>query len=256
MGFKFHRNFRIDPNPPPRYSGSMTGRQIEGLGWGEIRSGLRASGYGRLGLLLTGAECQDLRALYADSSRFRSRVEMERFRFGQGEYQYFAYPLPDLVARLRRALYARLAGLANEWMEALGLAAEYPADLDAFLDRCHRRGQKRPTPLLLRYRAGGYNCLHQDLYGEIAFPFQVIVCLSRPGDEFTGGELLLVEQRPRAQSAGRALRLEQGEAVAITTRYRPVKGARGWYRTNFRHGVSPVASGERYTLGIIFHDGN
>ena len=233
----------------------MTARQIEGLGWPEIRSSLWAKGYGRLGALLTRGECEDLRALYADSSRFRSRIEMERFRFGKGEYQYFAYPLPDPVARLRCSLYARLAAIANEWMDALGLASAYPAELDAFLDRCHRHGQKRPTPLLLRYRAGDYNCLHQDLYGDIAFPFQVIFCLSRPGDEFTGGELLLVEQRPRAQSAGHAVRLEQGDAVVITTRYRPVKGARGWYRTNFRHGVSPVEAGERYTLGIIFHDG-
>lgn len=255
LDFGFHRNFRIDPAAPPRYSESMTARQIEGLGWADIRSSLLANGFGRLGTLLTRADCQDLRALYADSSRFRSRIAMERFRFGQGEYQYFAYPLPSLVARLRHSLYAHLAGIANEWMEALGLAADYPADLDAFLDGCHRQGQKRPTPLLLRYRAGGYNCLHQDLYGDIAFPFQAIFCLSRPGDEFTGGELLLVEQRPRAQSAGRSVRLEQGEAVVITTRYRPVKGARGWYRTNFRHGVSPVESGERYTLGIIFHDG-
>jgi hypothetical protein len=208
-----------------------------------------------LGAVLSQAECLGLRELYGERDRFRSRVEMERFRFGKGEYQYFANPLPELVGKLRQALYRELAPTANEWMKALELAGDYPPGLESFLARCHRGGQKKPTPLLLRYRAGDYNCLHQDLYGEIVFPFQVIVCLSRPDEEFTGGELLLVEQRPRAQSAGHALRLGQGEAVAITTRYRPVKGGRGWYRTNFRHGVSPLESGERYTLGIIFHDG-
>jgi len=179
---------------------------------------------------------------------------MERYRFGRGEYQYFAYPLPALVAELRSALYPFLVETANEWMEALSLAGNFPADLDHLLKHCHAEGQKKPTPLLLRYRCGDYNCLHQDVYGEIVFPFQVIICLSRPGVEFTGGELLLVEQRPRAQSAGHVIHLEQGEAVVITTRHRPVRGLRGFYRANFRHGVSPLLSGERYTLGVIFHD--
>jgi len=179
---------------------------------------------------------------------------MARFRFGKGEYQYFAYPLPAVVTDLREALYAPLSSIANEWMKALGLAGDFPAELSAFLKKCHARGQKRPTPLVLRYRAGDYNCLHQDVYGEVVFPFQVIVCLSRPEEEFTGGELLLVEQRPRAQSVGHVVRLGQGEAVVITARYRPAKGARGFYRTNFRHGVSEILSGERYTLGVIFHD--
>ena len=194
--------------------------------------------------------------MYGEVGHFRSRIEMERFRFGRGEYQYFAYPLPELVAGLRASLYKELSGPANEWMSALSLPADYPDNLEVFLDRCHKAGQKRPTPLLLRYRAGDHNCLHQDLlYGKVAFPFQVIFCLSRPGDEFTGGELLLVEQRPRAQSVGHVIRLEQGEGVVITTRYRPARGGRGWYRTNFKHGVSTVETGERYTLGIIFHDG-
>jgi uncharacterized protein len=204
---------------------------------------------------LTRAECEGLRRLYAEPDRFRGRIQMERFRFGKGEYQYFAYPLPEIVSELRESSYCELAGLANEWMEALSIPAGYPGKLGSFLDRCHQQEQKRPAPLLLRYGPGDHNCLHQDLYGSVAFPFQVILCLSQPDNEFSGGELLLVEQRPRAQSIGHAIRLEQGEGVAITTRYRPAPGGRGWYRTNFRHGVSPVATGERYTLSIIFHDG-
>ncbi len=179
---------------------------------------------------------------------------MARFRFGRGEYQYLRYPLPDLIEKLRHQLYDHLVNTAIDWMKALSLPQEYPAKLAGFLDRCHMAGQCRPTPLLLRYSEGDFNCLHQDLYGEVVFPFQVVFGLSEPGREYTGGELLLVAQQPRAQSIGHALRLEQGEAVVITTRYRPVKGSRGYYRTNFRHGVSPLLSAERYTLGIIFHD--
>lgn len=207
-----------------------------------------------MGTLLTRSQCEEVRGFYGDASRFRSRIDMARYRFGQGEYQYFSYPLPPLVAELRESLYSHLAGVANDWMAALKIAAKFPAELSAFTKQCHARGQKRPTPLLLRYRQGDYNCLHQDLYGDIVFPFQVIICLSEPEREFTGGELLLVEQRPRAQSVGYAVRFYQGEAVVITTRYRPASGARGHYRTNFRHGVSPILSGERYTLGIVFHD--
>jgi hypothetical protein len=181
---------------------------------------------------------------------------MARYRFGRGEYQYFSYPLPAIVDKLRRELYTELVSTAKEWTAALSRKQEYPDELSCFLEQCKSAGQTRPTPLLLHYREGDFNCLHQDLYGEIFFPFQVVVCLSRPDQEFTGGELLLVEQQPRAQSAGHSIRLEQGEAVVITTRYRPAKGSRGYYRTNFRHGVSPLLSGERYTLGIIFHDAN
>ncbi len=180
---------------------------------------------------------------------------MARFRFGKGEYQYFAYPLPGIVAELRDGLYKRLAGPANQWMSELGLASDFPAEHEAFLKQCAKLGQKRPTALLLRYRAGDYNCLHQDVYGEVVFPFQVIFGLSTPGEEFSGGELLLVEQRPRAQSLGHSITLLQGEGIVITTRYRPVKGSRGYNRANVRHGVSKVSSGERHTLGIIFHDG-
>ena len=227
---------------------------VDKLAWSEALDGLWNRGYGRLGKLLTQADCEAIRALYPQPELFRSRIDMARFRFGRGEYQYFAYPLPELIENLRHELYGRLVNTASEWMSALSLPQDYPADLAQFLKRCHTGGQKRPTPLMLRYRAGDYNCLHQDLYGEIVFPFQVVIALSQPGQEFTGGELLLVEQQPRAQSIGHAIRLEQGEATVITTRYRPVKGSRGYYRTNFRHGVSPLLSGERYTLGIIFHD--
>jgi hypothetical protein len=220
----------------------------------EIRSGLWASGYARMGALLSHAECGQLRSLYDRSDLFRSHVDMARYRFGRGEYKYFAYPLPPLVAELREALYGSLADAANEWMAALGLPGDFPRELSSFHARCAAQGQSRPTPLLLHYRAGDFNCLHQDLYGDVVFPFQVVFCLSKPDHEFTGGELLLVEQQPRAQSIGHAIRLDQGEAVVITTRYRPVKGSRGYYRTNLRHGVSPLLTGERFTMGIIFHD--
>jgi len=223
--------------------------------WSDVESKLMASGFARLGSLLRREECEGLRNLYAEGRHFRSRIDMTRYRFGRGEYQYFAYPLPEMVAELRAALYAHLAGVANAWMEALGQAVSFPAEHGAFLKECLKRGQERPTPLLLRYQAGDYNCLHQDVYGEVVFPFQVIFCLSQPEREFTGGELLLVEQRPRAQSIGHAVRLEQGEAVVVTTRWRPVRGSRGYYRANVKHGVSEVLRGERYTLGIIFHDG-
>jgi hypothetical protein len=222
--------------------------------WDQARESLWSRGYGRLGQLLDQRECEEMRSLYARPELFRSRIDMARYRFGRGEYQYFSYSLPPLVEQLRRELYCRLVGTAGEWMAALSLARKYPPDLAKFIEHCHGVGQTRPTPLLLRYLAGDFNCLHQDLYGEVFFPFQVVVCLSRPDEEFGGGELLLVEQQPRAQSVGHAIRLEQGEAVVITTRFRPAKGARGYHRTNFRHGVSPLLSGERYALGIIFHD--
>lgn len=215
---------------------------------------LWSRGYGRLGTVLDQNQSEALRSMYEETDLFRSRIDMVRYRFGRGEYQYFGYPLPPVVDELRREWYGQLASAATEWMAALSLPLPYPPDLDRFIEQCHAAGQTRPTPLMLRYRAGDFNCLHQDLYGEVVFPFQVITCLSKPDEEFAGGELLLVEQQPRAQSIGQAIRLEQGEAVVITTRYRPVKGSRGYYRTNFRHGVSPLLSGERYTMGIIFHD--
>jgi len=237
-------------------AGKTTLERVAGLSSDEIEGQLRAAGFARLGALLGREECESLRSLYADSSRFRSRIDMARYRFGRGEYQYFAYPLPERATELRESLYRGLVGAANRWSEALGLAVRFPPEHPLFLKECAKQGQLRPTPLLLRYRRGDYNCLHQDVYGDVVFPFQVIFCLSRPDDEFTGGELLLVEQRPRAQSVARVIRLGQGEAVAITTRWRPVKGSRGYYRANVRHGVSQVESGERYALGIIFHDGS
>lgn len=224
------------------------------LPWPEILAGLWTRGFGGIGHILGQHECEDLRSLYDKPELFRSRINMERFRFGRGEYQYFAEPIPPLVAELRQSLYGHLYAAANEWMKALKVRGNFPSDFAAFLKTCHAAGQTRPTPLLLRYREGDYNCLHQDLYGQIVFPFQVIFCLNQPGAEFTGGELLLIEQRPRAQSVGHAVRLEQGEAIVITIRYRPAKGSKGYYRTNFRHGVSPLLTGERHTLGIIFHD--
>ena len=211
-------------------------------------------GYASLGALLTPEECDALKQLYSQPEHFRSRIDMQRYRFGRGEYQYLAYPLPPLVADLRPRLYAGLAPIANRWMAALNLPAEFPEGHETFLAICREHGQQRPTPLMLRYQEGDFNCLHQDLYGDIVFPFQVIVSLSRPKRDFDGGELLLVEQQPRAQSIGQALLLDEGEGVVITTRYRPVSGKRGYYRTNIRHGVSRVRRGERYTLGVIFHD--
>ena len=219
-----------------------------------LRTSLFESGFARLGPVLSREQCQTLRASYQNAELFRSRVDMSRFGFGRGQYQYFAAPLPPLVAQLREQLYGPLVAIANDWMSALGKDATFPSSLTDFLKRCQQQGQGKPTPLILRYQAGDYNCLHQDLYGAVFFPFQAIIGLSVAGEDFTGGELLLVEQRPRAQSAGRVITLSQGEGVVIATRYRPARGARGFYRTTVRHGVSQVLSGERFTLGVIFHD--
>jgi len=219
------------------------------LPWARVAEELDAQGVAPLGPLLTPAECAALVALYTDESRFRSRIVMARHGFGRGEYQYFATPLPPLVAALRRALYAPLAPVASRWEET-----KYPPTLDAFTAQCHSAGQTRPTPLLLRYGPGDYNCLHQDLYGAIAFPLQVVVLLSAPGRDFTGGEFVLTEQRPRMQSRVEVVPLAQGEAAVFAVNRRPVRGTRGTYRVTMRHGVSRIRSGERYTLGVIFHD--
>ncbi len=204
--------------------------------------------------LLTPEQCAGVVRLYTQATPFRSRVVMARHGFGQGEYQYFSYPLPPLVQRLRSALYPQLVGTANRWNEAMGIAVRYPATHDDFLARCHAAGQTRPTPLLLQYGKGDYNCLHQDLYGEHVFPIQVAVLLSRPGDDFAGGEFVLTEQRPRMQSRPEVVPLQQGDAVVFAVHHRPVQGSRWFYRVNMRHGVSTVRSGHRHTLGIIFHD--
>lgn len=215
---------------------------------------LRQRGYAPCGPLLDAAACAELRQMYDRPERFRSRVVMERYRFGRGEYQYLDHPLPEIVTRLRREIYTALAPAATRWMHDLDSPVTFPATHAGFLETCHSAGQTRPAPLLLRYRTGDYNCLHQDLYGDVVFPFQVVIGLSRPGEDYTGGELLLVEQRPRAQSLARVIPLAQGEGAIITTRYRPVPGSRGFYRANVKHGVSEVLSGNRFTLGIIFHD--
>jgi hypothetical protein len=205
--------------------------------------------------LIGPAECRALAALWADQDRFRKHIVMQRHGYGQGEYQYFAYPLPELVERLRQALYPELAAVANQWSGQLGRAARrFPPTLKGWLQECHEGGQKRPTPLLLRYGPGDYNCLHRDLYGDLVFPLQVTVLLSVPGRDFSGGEFLLVEQRPRMQSRGEVVPLEQGDAVIFAVNERPAKGTRGFHRTAMRHGVSEVRDGERFTLGIIFHD--
>lgn len=198
--------------------------------------------------------CREMAALYDDDSRFRKRIVMERHAYGQGEYQYFRYDLPDVVASLRTSLYPPLARLANQWAAQLGDAARYPESLDEWLARCHAAGQTRPTPLLLRYEAGGFNCLHQDLYGDLAFPLQVTILLDEPGTDFSGGEFMLVEQRPRAQSRGIVVPLRQGDGVFFPVRHRPAMGTRGAYRLTVRHGVSQILSGRRRTLGVIFHD--
>ena len=203
---------------------------------------------------MTADECAALAGLYAHDEPFRSRVIMARHGFGRGEYKYFAYPLPETVAALRDALYPPLAAIANRWNAALGIATRYPAEHDAYLERCHAAGQTRPTPLLLQYDEGDYNCLHQDLYGEHVFPLQATVLLSRPGVDFTGGEFVLTEQRPRMQSRAEVVPLAQGEAVIFPVHHRPVQGTRGVYRVNMRHGVSRLRGGRRHTLGIIFHD--
>ena len=222
-----------------------------------VEESLDADGFARLPVMLSPDDCVALQGLYRDEARFRSRVDMARFRFGVGEYKYFAAPLPAIVQTLREELYGKLAPIANRWTTQLktnGAAAGYPDTLEKFLRKCHSAGQTRPTPLLLSYTAGGYNCLHQDLYGELAFPLQVVFVLARAGVDYTGGELLLVEQRPRAQSRGHAIAVEQGAAVVFATRDRPVAGARGSYRVVMRHGVSTITSGARMSLGVIFHD--
>ncbi|WEJ70202.1 2OG-Fe(II) oxygenase [Pseudomonas sp. PSE14] len=229
-------------------------RQIAELDWPALAARLDASGQALIPGLLGAAQCEALRALYAQDKPFRSRVVMARHNFGLGEYRYFAYPLPALVQALREAFYPPLRSIANTWHERMDTGISYPGAHADFLAQCHAAGQLRPTPLLLRYRAGDYNCLHQDLYGELAFPLQVAILLSRPGEEFEGGEFVLTEQRPRMQSRVEVVPLRQGDAVVFAVAQRPVRGVRGYHRVNLRHGVSRLHSGERYTLGVIFHD--
>lgn len=222
--------------------------------WERIGADLDACGCAVVPKLLRADECKDYAGAYNSDGLYRSRVLMERHGFGKGEYKYFDYPLPPGVAALRDALYQPLAAIANRWHQALGIDTRFPAQHAGFIARCHAAGQRRPTPLVLQYHAGDYNCLHQDLYGEHVFPLQVAVLLSRPGVDFAGGEFVLTEQRPRMQSRVEVVPLEQGDAVIFPVHYRPVNGARGIHRVNMRHGVSRLRSGLRHTLGIIFHD--
>jgi hypothetical protein len=228
--------------------------RVDAIDWAQASHDLDAQGGAVLKGLLPADECRALAALYPDDQRFRSRVVMGRHGFGRGEYKYFSYPLPDLIAELRPLLYSQLHGVANRWNEAMGIDISYPDSHEAFLKRCHEAGQGRPTPLLLQYGTGDYNCLHQDLYGEHVFPLQVAILLSEPDRDFSGGEFVLTEQRPRMQSRPEVVPLRQGDAVAFAVHHRPVQGTRGFYRVNLRHGVSRVRSGHRHTLGVIFHD--
>ncbi len=235
-------------------------RRIERLDSATLQVGLLADGFATVPGLFEADECRELVAGYGDDARFRSTIVMERHNFGRGEYRYYGYPLPDVIQRLREGFYGVLAPIANRWNEALRLAERYPAELEQYLVLCAAAGQRRPTPLILRYRAGDYNALHQDIYGERAFPFQVTVFLSSrskhtdDGLGYEGGETVLTFQRPRAQAVARSLSFERGDALVLTNRYRPVAGTRGTYRENVRHGVSVVRRGERYALGVIFHD--
>ena len=239
----------VRPAPP-----SAIAARMDAVDWAQVSSDLDAQGCAVIEQLLTAQQCTTLAALYPDDARFRSRIVMGRHGFGRGEYKYFSYPLPDVIAELRPALYAPLQGIANRWNEAMGIEIRYPDRHDAFLKRCHAAGQTRPTPLLLQYGEGDYNCLHQDLYGEHVFPLQVAILLSEPGRDFTGGEFVLTEQRPRMQSRPEVVPLTQGDAVAFAVHHRPVQGTRGFYRVNLRHGVSRIRSGKRHTAGVIFHD--
>jgi hypothetical protein len=228
--------------------------RISKLPWQRITEDIAQRGWAITEPLLTDTEREELFAAYEDDARFRSTVTMARHGFGRGEYRYFAYPLPRLVQSLREALYERLVPIANGWREALRLGEPFPERHRDYVARCRAAGQRRPTPLLLRYRQGDYNCLHQDLYGELAFPLQAAFLLSDPGEDFTGGEFVLTEQRPRMQSRAHVVPLASGEAVIFASNHRPVQGTRGTYRVTMRHGVSEVRSGSRRTLGVIFHD--
>ena len=234
-------------------TGSLAGR-VAALDWASLAEQLETYGCATTGPLLAPQEATALSAMYGSDALFRSRIIMGRHGFGRGEYKYFAYPLPEMVAALRAALYPPLAEIANRWNEAMGIDVRYPQDHAAYLQRCHKSKQTKPTPLLLKYDAGDYNCLHQDLYGEHVFPLQVTFLLSRPVTDFAGGEFVLTEQRPRMQSRAEVVPLAQGEGVIFPVHHRPVQGTRGTYRVTMRHGVSRLRSGQRYTAGIIFHD--
>jgi len=228
--------------------------RVRAIDWERASHDLDAQGSATIGHLLSPTECARLAALYSRDGLFRSRVVMARHGFGRGEYKYFDYPLPDLIASLRKSFYPHLVPIANRWNAAMGLALRYPDRHADFLARCHEAGQVKPTPLLLRYGVNDYNCLHQDLYGELVFPLQITILLSEPDRDFTGGEFVMTEQRPRMQSRPIVVPLGQGDAVLFAVNQRPVQGSRGMYKVTLRHGVSRVRSGDRHTAGIIFHD--
>jgi len=239
---------------PLSAAGQTTAQRVDAFDWTSLAADLDNFGAAVLPQLLTPLECAEIAALYPHEEHFRSHIRMARHGFGKGEYRYFKYPLPDLLGSLRTALYPRLAPIANSWNARMKIDTRYPDTHADFLKLCHDAGQTRPTPLLLQYTAGDFNCLHQDLYGDLAFPLQVAILLSEPGKDFTGGEFVLTEQRPRMQSRAEVVPLRQGDAVAFTVHHRPVQGTKGTYRVNLRHGVSRVRSGHRHTVGIIFHD--
>ena len=245
----------IQTNVVPIASAAKSAEQrVARYDWTALASDLSGYGSAVIEKLLTPDECRAIAALYPHEEHFRSHIQMARHGFGKGEYRYFKYPLPDLIGGLRTALYPRLAPIANDWNARMGADQRYPEKHADFLKLCHEAGQLRPTPLLLQYVPGDYNCLHQDLYGDLAFPLQVAILLSEPGEDFTGGEFVLTEQRPRMQSRAEVVPLSQGDAVAFAVHNRPVRGSKGNYRVNLRHGVSRVRSGRRHTVGIIFHD--
>jgi hypothetical protein len=241
-------------DPVSRSSAGDITKRIAVLDWPAIETGLDSCGWAGTGPILSAHECEGLAALYASDDKFRSKIIMARHGFGSGEYKYLADPLPGIIGALRNSLYPPLARIANRWNEAIGIPARYPAEHADFIKVCHRAGQTKPTPLILQYGPGDYNCLHQDIYGDLVFPFQAAFLLSRPGQDFTGGEFVLTEQRPRMQSRVEVVPLRQGEAVIFPVHHRPVQGTRGIYRVNMRHGVSRLRSGRRHVLGIIFHD--
>jgi uncharacterized protein len=228
--------------------------RVAGLDWDALAEEVDAFGAAQTAQLLSEAGCRDIAGLYDEVHRFRSTIDMSRYRFGSGQYRYFAHPLPEAVAQLREAFYPHLLTIAREWADRLGRPAVWPDTLAEWLDACHAAGQTKPTPILLRYRSGDWNALHRDLYGDLVFPLQVVIGLDRPGVDHTGGEFLLVEQRPRAQSRGTSVLLQQGHGLIFTTRDRPVASARGWSASPVRHGVSTIRSGTRHTLGLVFHD--
>ncbi|HDR9487040.1 TPA: 2OG-Fe(II) oxygenase [Burkholderia aenigmatica] len=241
-------------DPQPAVESDDIAQRTNALDWAAVAAELDRHGCACVPGLLSAHDCDALASRYPDDGLYRSRVVMARHGFGRGEYKYFAYPLPPLIAELRATIYPHLAPIANRWNQALGIDARYPDDHASFLDRCHAAGQTRPTPLILQYGPDDYNCLHQDLYGEHVFPLQVAILLSAPGRDFTGGEFVLTEQRPRMQSRAEVVPLTQGDAVIFAVHGRPVQGTRGVYRVNLRHGVSRIRAGHRHTVGIIFHD--